>query len=196
VLQSETVVDDCLIHVDLVRAIGVSDGDVVDEGAGIGARQHERKLADDAVRDLLGPLDQAVREDRQRGDIPVLHQFLRVLGAGRLVEEAVGVDALVAMLEDGVTQDVLRGTCGRAARPAGPARCPGLERAVEDCASVRAPLVVLRGPSAEIGLHCHSVVRMHQAVLRRRVTEVQSGICSHFDCSFRLLGSSALLERS
>src|SRR3954454_17777566 len=29
---------------------------------------------------------------------------------------------------------------------------------------------------------------MHQTILRRRVTEVQSvGLCSHFDCSFRLL---------
>src|SRR4051794_9553783 len=50
--------------------------------------------------------------------------------------------------------------------------------------SIRATKTELRGPSTEV----RHLVRMHQAVLRRRVTEVQStGLCSHFDCSFRLL---------
>src|SRR4051812_267621 len=60
-----------------------------------------------------------------------------------------------------------------------------VERSLQDRTPVGAPKSELRGPSTEV--RSQSVIRMHQAVLRRRVTEVQSGFCSHFDCSFRLL---------
>jgi hypothetical protein len=194
VLQLETGVDDRLIHVNIDLAVAVRDSDVVDQSARIGARQDQRQLANDAVRNLLGLLDQTVGEDGQRGDISVLHQRLRVLTLGRLVEEAVGVHALISVLENGVAQDVLRRCMPVLPNERDSLRVLVLEGARKNRAPIRAPETELRGPATEVRLH--GVGRVHQAVLRRRVTEVQSGMLSHFDCSFRNFGSSALLERS
>jgi hypothetical protein len=116
----------------------------------------------------------------------VLHEGLRVLGLGRVVEVPVGVDALVTGLQNGVPQHVLGRGVPVLPDQGHPLRVLVLERARLDRASVRAAQTELRGPATEVGRD--SGGRMHQAVLRRRVTEVQSGmLLSHFDCSFRLL---------
>jgi hypothetical protein len=195
VLQLETGVDDGLIHVNIDLAVTVGDSDVIDQGARVGTRQDQRKLANDAVRDLLGPLDQTVGEDGQRGNITVLHQRLRVLTLRRLVEEAIGVDTLrTAVLEDGMAQNVLRRCVTVLPHERDSLGVLVLEGARQNRSPIRAPETELGGPATEVRFH--GVGRVHQAVLRRRVTEVQSGMLSHFDCSFRLFGSSALLERS
>ena len=96
---------------DVDLAVSVRDLDVVDQGARIGTRQDQGDLANDAVRDLLGLLDELIGEDRERGDVLVLHQRLRVLRLRGLVEISVAVRTLVTMLQDGVTQHVLGRMC-------------------------------------------------------------------------------------
>ena len=80
--------------------VGVLQLDVVDQGAGVGTRHDERGLPDDAVGDLLGPLDQLVGEDREAVDVLVGHGDLGLLGIFAVVEVAERVDALaVPVLE-------------------------------------------------------------------------------------------------
>jgi hypothetical protein len=107
VLEIEAGVDDRLVNDRLDLAIRMRDLDVVNQGAGIGTRQDKRDFADDAVRNLLGPLDERVGEDRQRLDVLMLHQRLRVLPLSRLVEEPVHVRTFGAMLQDSVPEDIL-----------------------------------------------------------------------------------------
>jgi hypothetical protein len=197
VLQLETGVDDRLIHVNFDLPVAMGDGDVVDQGAGIGTCQHERDLTDDAVGNPLDLLDQGVGEDRERRNVLVLHQGLRVLPLGRVVEVPVAVRALVTVLDDDVTEHVLRRGVTMRPHQRNPIAVLVLESTGLDRSAVRAAQAVLGGPPAEVRLargqdtgrlglgRCRPAV--HQAVLRRRVTEDQSGICSHFDCSFRLL---------
>jgi hypothetical protein len=137
------------------------------------------------VRNSLGLLDQAVGEDRERVDVAVLHELLRVLGLGRLVEEPVGVNAFLALLENGMPQNVLRGAVPMLPDERDTLGVLVLEGVGLDNAPVGALQTVLSGPATEV--RGHGVVRVHQAGLRRRVTEIQSGMLSHFDCSFRLL---------
>src|SRR3954465_13667347 len=88
------------------------------------------------------------------------------------------------MLENAVSQHVLRRIVTMRPDQRHSIAILVLEGTVQNRPSVRAPQSILRGPTTEVGL----LGRMHQTILRRRVTEVQSvGLCSHFDCSFRLL---------
>src|SRR3954465_10779861 len=88
------------------------------------------------------------------------------------------------MLENAVSQHVLRRIVTMRPDQRHSIAILVLEGTVQNRPSVRAPQAILRGPTTEVGL----LGRMHQTILRRRVTEVQSvGLCSHFDCSFRHL---------
>src|SRR5215216_680772 len=108
VFQNQTRVDDRLVRESLRTAVGVLNGDEVDQSAGIGTRENQTDLLDHAMEDILGLLHQLVGPDGQRVDVFVLDQSLSVLAGFGAVEEAVGVNAVLPSFEHDVAEHVLR----------------------------------------------------------------------------------------
>jgi hypothetical protein len=107
-LELQTSVDDCIFVEHLFHSIAVADSDVLDESAGIGAGEDQADLTDCTVEDLLGTLNQLISPDRHHVDVAMLEKLTSLLCLLRLVEEAIGVDAVISVLENGMTQNVLR----------------------------------------------------------------------------------------
>ena len=79
----------------------------VNEGAGIRTGHYQADLADVAVHDVLvRRLPEPIGIDGEGHNVPVLHQLLGRFAALTLVERAVCIDAVLAVLQEGVAQDV------------------------------------------------------------------------------------------
>jgi hypothetical protein len=153
VLERQVGEDDCLVLELVDGTVGVSHGDVVDLRTRVGAGQNQRHLPDHAVENLLALLDQLVGVDRELVDVLVLNEDLGVLTGRRRVEEAVGVDALVTVLENRVAEDVV----GRVVAVLPDERNSHLVLVLEglrhDGPTIRALETSLGRPTAEIGFH-------------------------------------------
>ena len=86
----------------------MSDSDVVDQSAGVGARMDQADLTNGSVKDLLGLLDELVSVDRHRSDIAVLNQSATVTAGLGVVEVAVRVHPIGTSLEKSVTKNIAR----------------------------------------------------------------------------------------
>ena len=103
------VVDDRLILKFIITiVIGMSHSDVLDERAGVRSGQDQAHLADVAMDHVRSILPEMVGVDGQRRNIAVFHGLLGVLSALGVIEEAVAIHAVLAILQDGVTKHVLR----------------------------------------------------------------------------------------
>jgi hypothetical protein len=152
----EARVDDRLV-VELDLLVAVLENDVVDERAGIGARQDERDLADDAVHDGRRLLEETVGVDGERLDVVVLDELPGGSGLVRLVEEPVAVDAVVPVLELEVAENVLGIVVLMLPHHRDLHPVLVLERLGGDGATVGALDAELRDVATEVGLrlHCH-----------------------------------------
>lgn len=89
-------------------SVGMTDRHGIDERTRICTREHQADLTNDAVHDTRRPFEEVVCPDRQHVDVAVLNTLLGGLSLDGIVEESVGVDPIFSVLEDGVTEDVLR----------------------------------------------------------------------------------------
>ena len=91
-------------------ALTVGQVHKVDERSGIGPGDDQAEFTNIAVDHVLaaavGLLFQPVGVDRQGLHVAMLYQLLGGLAALRLVEEAIGIHAVLPVLQNGVTQDV------------------------------------------------------------------------------------------
>ncbi len=131
--------------------------DRINERAGIGAGQHQAHLADQAVNHVLALLLQLVGVDGKRGNISVLHQLAGILAAFCLIERAVGIDAIPAVLQQRMSQH--RG---------------GLIVPMVPHERYRLAVAILKGIS-----HDYATVRTAQIVACRPAAKVVS--ITHFD---------------
>jgi hypothetical protein len=104
-----------------------------------------------AVEDLLGPLNKLVSENRQRLDVTVLNERLGRLTCWRIVEESAAVHALVASLEDCVTQNIFRIVVRVLPDQRNGHLILVLEGLRHDGSTIAAPETSLGRPTAEIG---------------------------------------------
>ena len=98
--QRLTSVDDGLF----IALLAMSH-DGVDERSGVSPGQDKAQLPDIAVGNEIALLLELVGEDRQSVDVAVLHRLLHHLAVGGVVEVAVGIHALIPLLQDGVSQN-------------------------------------------------------------------------------------------
>src|SRR5437868_859530 len=101
-LKLESGVDDRFIVENVSRTVTVRNGDVVNDSARVRSRENKADLTDDAVEDLLGPLDELVGVDRQRLDVLVLYELLSCFGLIAVVEVPVAVNTVFPGLENSV----------------------------------------------------------------------------------------------
>ena len=103
------IVDDRLILKFIVTiVIGMSHSDVLDERAGVRSSQDQAHLTDVAMDHVRSVLPEMVGVDGQRRNIAVLDGLLGVLPTLGVIEEAVAIHAVLAILQDCVTKHVLR----------------------------------------------------------------------------------------
>src|SRR3954447_18772697 len=96
----EARIDDCLVLQSNHVPVDMSQRNIVDKRAGIGPRQHETQLTNDAVKNLLGLLHELIGVDGKRLDIAMLHESTSVLTSVGLIEEAVRVGTIVTVFEN------------------------------------------------------------------------------------------------
>ena len=94
----------------LLGALAVGQIHEVDERSGVGSGDDQAELADVTVNDILatavGLLLQAVGVDRQRLHVAMLYQLLGSLTAVSVIEETIGVHTVLAVLQNGVAQNI------------------------------------------------------------------------------------------
>ena len=100
-------VDDRLREVVLNTSVRVLECNIVDERPGIGPGEHQRDLDDIAVNYVPTLLAQSIRIDRERVDVTMTDELPSVVARIGRVQLAVGVDAVLAVLELGMTEHVL-----------------------------------------------------------------------------------------
>jgi hypothetical protein len=176
VLEREAGVDDRLVVEGDDVAVAVREANVVDQSAGVRTGEDEADLTDHAVRHRLRLLDQLVGVDREVLDVLVLDELASGVGLLRLVEIAVAVDAVVTILEDGMTEYVLRLVMVVLPHQ----RDRGLVLVLEGVGQNRPPIgalqVGLGGPPAEVGL-----LAVHEAAADDDVIAVGLCLRSHFE---------------
>ena len=80
--------------------------DRVDVGAGVCSGQHKADLSDRAVQNIRPLLLELVGINTQRGYVAVLHKKLGVAAGFRFVECAVGVNAVLTVLQQRMAQNI------------------------------------------------------------------------------------------
>ena len=145
-------VDDSL---NLIAVVTMLNGDLVDEGAGIGATEHQAHLDELTMDNVVALSANVGGVDTHRLDVAVLDHLSSGPTTIGVVEVGVGVDAVLTNLKVGVPEDVLN-----VAVLVLPDQRYGLpivrrESPVSDYLVIRAPNIVLRGIAREIALNCH-----------------------------------------
>ena len=106
-LELSVRVDDRLREVVLNASVRVLERNIVDERPGISPGEHQRDLDDVAVNYVPTLLAQSIRIDRERIDVAVTDELPSVIARIGVVQLAVGVDAILTVLELGVAKHVL-----------------------------------------------------------------------------------------
>src|SRR4029079_2418077 len=105
-VELETRVDnDFVIELNFV-AIRVTNRDILNHRARIGTGENETDFTNGAVKNTTRTLDQFVSPNREHVDVAVPNQASCVESLARRVEESVLVDAVISVLEIGMTKDV------------------------------------------------------------------------------------------
>ncbi len=180
----EAVHDDDLAIAVLQLTVGVLDLDLVDHSAGVGTGEDQADLLDLAVHDRLALHDETVGVDRHRLDVLVLDVLSCVLPLLGVVEEPVGVDAVLTVLQDRVTQHVLRVVVAVVVHERHLRLVLVRERSGRDGLAVGALDVCLGGVAAEISFHFDCsllvlglVVAVAAPRMANRVVEVAACCC-------------------
>ena len=140
----------------LLAALTVGHIHKVDEGAGIGPGDHQADLTDHAMHDvLIRRLLQPIGVDRQGCDIPMLDQRLGRLAAFGIIERAVGVNAILAVLQKGMAQDVAGFVVPVVPNQGNRLPITILECVMANGASIRAYKIVSGRPATKVILQTH-----------------------------------------
>ena len=140
----------------LLAAFAVGHIHKVNKGAGICPGDHQADLPDDAMRHILaGGLLQPIGVNGQGRDVPMLDQHLSRLAGVGLVECAVGVNAVLPVLQKGVAQDVARFVVLVVPNQGNRLPVAILECVMADGSSVRADKVVPGRPATKVILQVH-----------------------------------------
>ena len=136
----------------LLRTLSVSKIDKVNECSGICARNHKAQLLDVAMHDIAALLLQAIGIDGQGIHIAMLHDQLSCLAGRGIVESAVSVNAILAVFQQRMTQNI-----GRVVVLVIPDEGDGLsvamsKRITADSAAITAHKIIARCPAAEVVL--------------------------------------------
>ena len=145
-------VDDSL---DLITVVTMLDGNLVDEGTGVGATEHQAHLDELTVDNVIALSSNVGGVDAHRLDVAVLDHLSSGPATIGVVQMGVGVDPILSNLKIGMPQDVLDVSVlvlpdQRYGLPVVRRECP-----VSDDLVIRAPNIVLRGVAREIALNCH-----------------------------------------
>src|SRR5207344_2016822 len=105
-IDFETGVDNGLIFQCDQISISVRQCDVVNQSARIGAGQNQAQFTNETVKNLLGLLCQLIGIDGKRLDVSVLHQRPGILCLIGVIEVPVGVDTVVTILENSMSENV------------------------------------------------------------------------------------------
>ena len=113
------------------------------ESAGVCAGDNETDLTDNAVHNILiGCLLQSVGIDRQGCDVPVLHQQLGCLTTFRLIEGAIGINTILAILQKSSGQECWWVRCAGGSKPGNRLPITILECVMADRPSIGADKIV------------------------------------------------------
>src|ERR1041384_1840391 len=95
---------------EVVLAVAMTETNEVDLGFGVGSRENQTHLTNDAMQNVLRSADHLLHEivgvDRHRHDIAVLDELLGLQTLGGLVEETVSPNTISNGLQNGVTEDI------------------------------------------------------------------------------------------
>ena len=136
----------------LLRTLSMSKIDKVNECSGICTGNHKAQLLDVAMHYVAALLLQAVCIDGQGIHIAMLHDQLGCLAGRGIVESAVSVNAILAVFQQRMTQDI-----GRVIVLVIPDEGDGLsvamsKRITADGAAITAHKIIARCPAAEVVL--------------------------------------------
>ena len=155
--------------VEFDRRVAMSNVDVINESAGIGASKNEANFPNVSVKNVLTLLLQSVGVNRQGINIAMANQLPSLCCRGAAIEEAVGIDAISTILKDGVPENVPGLIVLMLPHKRNTLLILMLERPTLDGSSVSTQKIVLGCVAAEI--------------------------CLHFEGSFQLLILGNLLDR-
>ena len=80
----------------------------IDIGSGVCSCKDKAQLTNLAMNDILAHLLKLVGIDRQRSYIAMLHESLSRLSSFGVVERAIGINAIITILQQGMAQNILR----------------------------------------------------------------------------------------
>ena len=140
----------------LLTALAMSHIYKVNEGARVGPSDYQTDLADHTVHDIFGAcLFQPIGVDRQGCDVPVLDQRLGCLAAFGIIERTVGVNAILAVLQKGMAQDVARFIVLVVPNQGNRLPVTILECVMANGSSIRAYKIVSGRPATKVILQTH-----------------------------------------
>ena len=151
-VQLRIGIDDSL---DLIAVVTMLDGDLIDEGAWVGAAEHQAHLYELAVDNVVALGANVGGIDTHCLDVAVLDHLSSGPATIGVIQMGVGVNPIIANLKIGMPEDVLDVAVlmlpdQRYSLPVVRRECP-----VPDYLVIRAPNIVLRGVAREIALNCH-----------------------------------------
>jgi len=147
-------IKDTLLAVFFDRSVAVNNGGV-DHGSRVCAGEYETYFANKTVDYILALFTKLVRVDRQSANIAMTDERFRVFTAFRVVEEAIGIHALIPIFQKSVSENR-----GRFIMSVSPykryletvAFCEGV---LHDRAAVTATHIISRCPAAEVIVFSH-----------------------------------------
>ena len=147
-------IKDTLLAVFFDRSVAVNNGGV-DHGSRVCAGEYETYFANKTVDYILALFTKLVRVDRQSANIAMIDERFRVFTAFRVVEEAIGIHALIPIFQKSVSENR-----GRFIVSVSPykryletvAFCEGV---LHDRAAVTATHIISRRPAAEVIVFSH-----------------------------------------
>ena len=152
-LQLKAGVDYSLIINCVERIVRVTNRDILDESARVSPGKHQRYLTDCSMKHAATSLNEIVRPNGQHLDVLMLQKTTGVICLLRVVEEAVGVNAISALLQDRVTQHILRVTMAMLPHKRDLCLILMRERLRHDGTTIAALEPRLCSVAAEIGFH-------------------------------------------
>ena len=102
-----TRINNCFIIQLIDVSIRVLNGDIIDHGSGIRTRQNQTDLTNNTMLDITTILTQMIGIDGKRIDVTMGNKFLCLLCSRRIVEYAIAINAIVTILEQCMTENVI-----------------------------------------------------------------------------------------
>ena len=147
-------VKDTLLSVFFDRPIAVNDCGV-DHGSRVCAGEYETYFANKTVDYILALFTKLVRVDRQSANIAMIDERFRVFTAFRVIEEAIGIHALIPIFKKSVSENRGRFIVSVSPYKRHPKAVAFCEGVLHDRAAVTTTHIISRCPAAEVIVFIH-----------------------------------------